>query len=91
MDSITKRIKYTPQGYNYIKVTPGENFDWGGMCICNSCFKQFIKDDMYLVFVLGDTYCEKCFNEWVETVKTYKEDLKFQADNSLAYYEAHLS
>lgn len=90
MINIEDRIKYTRQGYNYIKVTPLENIQWGGMCICNTCGKQFIHEDLNLVFVLGDTYCDKCFNEWEQRANTYEEDLAIQNERSLDWYRYHI-
>lgn len=89
--NIKDRILKTEVGYNYIKVTPKEVFNWGGACICNSCNKQFA-EDMYLVYSLTDTYCDKCFNEWVERTKKMSNedieyDLKKQENYSYKWYK----
>lgn len=90
-----KKIEYTKIGYSYVKVSPIDIIRWGGYCICNGCNNQFIHDDMYLVYVLADTYCEKCFNKWKERSKTYKkkeieEDLKMDQQNAYRYYKCYL-
>ena len=48
------KIEYTERGFNFVKVTPIQNVSWGGYCVCNGCNGQFIDEDMYLIFVLGD-------------------------------------
>lgn len=63
--------------------------------LCNGCNGQFLEDDMYLVFVLGDCYCERCFKEWLERAKKYKqedvdEDLRYQKEHSFQWYKYHL-
>lgn len=94
-DSILKRIKYTKEGFSYVEVTPLECINWGGFCICNSCGDvNFLKNN-YLVFVLGDLYCEKCFNEWKNRDKKLSQydidfDLKLQKENHIEFYKAHL-
>ena len=89
------RIKKTSRGFNYVEVTPVENLNWGGMCICNSCGETIIDKPMKLVFVLTDTYCDKCFNEWVERSKNYSQedvdyDLEKQNAMSEKWYKFHL-
>lgn len=70
------RIKYTPQGFSYVDVTVGECIAWGGYCICNGCNE--ICGDLKLIYVLSDTYCTKCFREWLERAKNYnKEDIEY--------------
>lgn len=85
-----KEVKYTPQGFSYVDITLKECINWGGCGICNSC--GTIANDLKLVYVLGDTYCEKCFNEWLERAKNYSEedikhDLNVQKDRDIAWYE----
>lgn len=89
------KIKYTDRGFNYVEVSPYENLSWGGCCICNSCGGQFVFDNMYLVFVLGDTYCKKCFNEWLVRARKYSQedvdyDLKIQREKSFKWYKYYL-
>lgn len=80
-----KSIKYTPQGFSYIDVNLLDVLSWGGYGICNGCNEGPLSD-MKLVFVLGDTYCQHCFDEWQERAKSYsKEDI--EAD--LNYQKAH--
>ena len=94
MFNIEQRIKHTKEGFNYIKVSPIEIINWGGACICNSCGKQYI-EDMYFIFVLTDTYCEKCFNDWCNRNKNLTQedieyDLKIQKEMSHKWYNYHL-
>ena len=89
------KIEYTERGFNYVKVKPEDILQWGGFCVCNGCNGQFLEEDMYLVFVLGDCYCEKCFKEWLERAKKYKqkdvdEDLRYQKEHSFQWYKYHL-
>lgn len=95
MNKIESRIKETKEGFNYIEVTPEENLNWGGICICNGCGKQFLNENMKLVFVLADTYCKKCFKEWCYrkknlTKEDIEHDLKIQNEMSLKWYKLHL-
>lgn len=90
-----ERIKETNLGFNYVEVTPYENISWGGYCVCNGCNNQFENENMNLVYVLGDTYCNKCFTEWVKRTNSYdKEDIDYdlrkQKQDSLDWYKYHL-
>lgn len=77
-----KEIKYTPQGFSYVDVGIFEVINWGGIGICNSCGEGPFRN-LKLVWVLGDTYCEKCFNEWLERAKRYSKN-----DIACILYEA---
>lgn len=86
-----KTIKYTRQGFSYIDVDLIDVLSWGGYGICNGCNRGPLKD-MKLVFVLGDTYCEECFNEWLERAKKYSKedieaDLKYQKAHHMDWYK----
>lgn len=89
-----KEIKYTPQGFSYVDVTIDECLKWGGLGICDCCNKGAFKE-LKLIWILHDTYCEKCFNEWLERAKKYtkkdiEEDLYLQESNHLKWYQWHL-
>ena len=89
-----KEVKYTPQGFSYIDVGIFEVINWGGMGICNSCGKGPFRN-LKLVWVLTDTYCEQCFNEWLERTKNFpkheiEEDLALQKDRDIKWYKALL-
>ena len=89
-----KEIKHTPQGFSYVDVSIFEVINWGGIGICNSCGKGPFRN-LKLIWVLGDTYCENCFNKWLERAKHYSkkdiiEDLALQKDNDTKWYKAHL-
>ena len=83
-------IKYTPQGFSYVDITIQQCFDWGGMGICNGCGE--VHKNLKLVYVLADTYCEDCFNNFLERSKTMsKEDIEYdldiQKDNDIKWYK----
>ena len=87
------RIKYTPQGFSYVDVTMEECLAWGGLCICNECNE--ICNDLKLVYILGDTYCTKCFNDWLERSKNYSKediayDLALQNGRDKEWYSYHI-
>lgn len=87
------RIKYTEQGFSYVDVTVEECLGWGGYCICNGC--NNISSELKLVYVLTDTYCPTCFNEWVERSKKYsKEDIEYdlalQKERDKEWYGYHI-
>lgn len=87
-----ERIKYTPQGFSYIDVSLLEVVNWGGMGICNNCGK--IHKNLKLIWVLADTYCDDCFNEWLKRTKEYSQedidyDLHLQKDNDIEWYKRH--
>lgn len=86
-----REIKYTSKGYSYVDVTLQECINWGGAGICDGCNKGPCQE-LKLIWALGDTYCNKCFNEWLERQKNYsKEDLEYdlrlQEQNDKRYYE----
>lgn len=87
-------IKYTPQGFSYVDITLEDCLNWGGLGICNGCGKGPF-EKLKLIYVLGDTYCEKCFNNWLERAKTYSKqdieyDLNVQQGRDIKWYEYHL-
>lgn len=89
---MNNKIKYTPQGFSYIDVTLDECLNWGGFGICNGCNK--IYENLKLIYVLQDTYCKNCFNNWLERTKKYpkediEEDLIIQNQFHLTWYKAH--
>ncbi|MGM9543568.1 MAG: hypothetical protein ACI3T9_01160 [Romboutsia timonensis] len=90
-----KEIKYTPQGFSYVDVNLIDVISWGGLGICNGCNKGPF-ENMKLIFVLGDTYCEECFNEWLERAKHYNKediesDLKYQKAHHINWYNYHIA
>jgi len=87
------KIKYTQQGFSYVDVGIFEIINWGGAGICDGCGEGPFRK-MKLIWVLHDTYCEKCFNEWLERCKSYsKEDINYdldlQKDNDIKWYKMH--
>lgn len=90
-----KRIKVLDCGYNYVEVTPEEVLNWGGYCVCNGCNGQFLNKNMYLIYLLSDTYCEDCFKERIRSFNTMSHedidsDLELQNRDSLDWYKYHL-
>lgn len=88
-----KEIKYTPQGFSYVDVNLFEVINWGGFGICNGCGKGPFRK-MKLIYLLNDTYCEKCFDDWLQRCKKYSKedieyDLKIQKENDVKWYKIH--
>lgn len=81
------KIEYTKQGYSYIRCTKEDCFNWGGASICDDCNEPM--EEIYLIFVLGEALCKKCFEKWKKQSKKYEEDLKLQEQNHIAWYKAH--
>ena len=89
-----KEIKYTPQGFSYVDVGIFEIINWGGVGICNGCGKGPFRK-MKLIYVLADTYCEDCFNDFLERcnkmlTEDILHDLEIQKDNDIRWYKSHL-
>lgn len=82
------KLEYTKQGYSYVKCTKEECFNWGGMAICDSC-REFMEEDVHLIFILGQAFCPKCFDKWINRAKRYKEDLYLQERNQERWYMAY--
>lgn len=90
---MNEKIKHTPQGFSYVDVGIFEIINWGGYGICNGCGKGPFRR-MKLIYVLADTYCEDCFNRWLERCKRYSKedieyDLKVQQGNDEKWYKRH--
>ena len=93
--NIEDRIKYTPQGFSYVEVSPIEVVSWGGECICNGCDRAILDDNMYLSFILTDTYCKDCWEDILKRQRRMPKedrahDLKIQIDQHLNWYRYHL-
>lgn len=89
-----KEVKYTEQGFSYIDVTLLDVIKWGGYGICNGCNRGPM-EHMKLIYILGDTYCDRCFNAWLERVKNYPKkdietDLMYQKEGHLMWYACHI-
>ncbi len=82
------QLNYTPQGYSYIKCTPTDCYNWGGKCICDDC-NEIMTGSIYLIFILGRAFCEKCFNKWLEHSNKYIEDLVLQNEKHIEFYNAY--
>lgn len=90
---MNEKIKYTPQGFSYVDVSLFDVINWGGYGICNSCGKGPFRH-LKLIYVLADTYCNACFNKWLERCKKYsiediEYDLKIQQGNDEKWYKYH--
>lgn len=84
----TVKLEHTKQGYSYIKCTKEDCFNWGGMAICDNC-GEMMYDDVYLIFILGQAFCPKCFEEWKGRAIRYEEDLYLQEQKQERWYMAH--
>lgn len=87
------KIKYTPEGFSYVDVTLKDCLSWGGLGICDSCNKGPF-ENLKLIYVLHDTYCDECFNKWVERAKKYSKedilyDLSIQKNNDIKWYKSY--
>ncbi len=87
-----RKIQYTPKGYSYVDVTLEECLNWGGLGICSMCDE--VHEELKLIWAIGDTYCNKCFNEWLKRQKMYSQndieyDLRLQKQNDKRYYECY--
>ena len=83
-----KKIMETDLGYYYAKVSKEECLNWGGFGVCDLCGELF--EEGYLIFVLGNCICGKCFKEWLRHSNKYDEDLEFQYKVSESWYKNHL-
>lgn len=81
-------LKYTPQGYSYIKCTPDDCYNWGGKCVCDDCNKK-MEGNIYLIFILGRAFCQECFDDWVKNAPKYTADLKLQEKRHVEFYNAY--
>ncbi len=80
------RIKYTEKGYSYIECNVEECLQWGGIGVCDYC-GQFMKDKIYLIYILNSAYCPKCFEEWKKRSIRDEDDIKLQKLYHLRYYK----
>ena len=90
---VEDRIEVANNGYNYVKVQPQECFAWGGACICNGCGRQIVTEPMNLCYVLGDLYCDECFNRILDYPSEEYElarDIARQEEDALTWYKAYL-
>lgn len=83
-----KELLYTEQGYSYIKCKKEDCFNWGGLAICDSCGEN-IEDDVYLIYILSQAFCPKCFKEWNQHSKRYESDIQLQKKNHERWYFVH--
>ncbi len=83
-----KKIKYIKQGYSYIECTEEECYNWGGTCTCDFCGEK-MTGTIYLIAILKQAMCEKCFRQWQERAKVFKEDLSIQDLTHKNFYSAY--
>lgn len=88
-----RKIKYTSQGFSYVDVYLEEILNWGGYGVCTSCNKVLCHE-MKLIYVLHDTMCLRCFNEWRERIKKMRKedieyDLNIQKQYHIDWYKEH--
>lgn len=89
---MNREIKYTPRGFSYVDVSLQECENWGGLGICDGCGK--VQDDLKLVWVLHEVFCNKCFTEWCERQMNYSDedvafDLALQKEHDKSFYNAY--
>ncbi len=83
-----KKVMYTKQGYSYIKCKREDCLDWGGLAKCDSCNEDMI-DNVFLIYILGQAFCQECFEKWEQRAKRYTEDIKLQEENDERWYRAY--
>ncbi len=83
-----KQLQYTKQGYSYIKCNKQDCINWGGLGICDSCGK-IMNESIYLIFILNQAFCKKCFNDWIDRASRYEEDIELQKENHIKWYKIH--
>jgi hypothetical protein len=62
-----------------LSVPEAKSLGWGiseGI-VCDHC-NEIINGDVYFPAVLNDTFCEKCFKEWLSYAENFPEDAKFE-------------
>lgn len=90
---MNRKIKHTSRGYSYVDVSLRECLNWGGAGICDGC-NTGPHPELKLIWALHDTYCPKCFEEWLERQEKYSDediayDIKLQQKFDKQYYDAY--
>lgn len=66
-------------GYIVYKCSLTEHVEMtGGYGLCDMCNTP--NTEMYIVPVLNSAMCPKCYEDWDNRAKYYKEDIHFQTD-----------
>ncbi|WP_172918570.1 demethylase [Capnocytophaga canis] len=69
------------KGFKIIKLSLEEIeeiFKGFGICDCCSDFDK-VNEELFLIPVLNNrSYCQKCYNEWIEKAENYEEDRGFE-------------
>lgn len=90
-EKVNKRIKYIGE-LSYVEVNTLEILLWGGYGICDLCNRE-IHYRGYLIYLLNNCICEKCFKEIESRYKNRnvdEHDLKLQKENQISFYKYHL-
>lgn len=74
----------TKVGWMVYKIPAKKTQLLGGFGICDCCNSN--ADFGYLIPVLNQYFCAKCFQEWEKTAKFYLEDVEVE-NRIIKYYE----
>lgn len=84
MAKIVENVK----GFKVIYITLSElSQQLGGIGMCDYCNKG--KMYGYLICVLNQWYCPRCYAEFMERAVNHPQDLKVE-ENNFEYYKKHL-
>ena len=75
------------KGFLVIRTEQSEITCLGGLGICDDCNQK--SHTGYLIAVLNRWFCDKCFTEWYNRAKYYKEDRHIEK-RTFEYYKSKL-
>lgn len=79
-------IENNDKGFKVIKTSLIEMASvYGISAICDSCNNPDFEG--YLICVLNQWFCPKCYNEWLGRAKNYPDDRAIEERNFKAYSE----
>lgn len=70
------KVEKAKNGYKFLKATSFEIIKLGGFSICDFC--NCLASNGYLVPVLNQYLCPKCFEAWEKEGDFYPEDVPHQ-------------
>ncbi|CAH8296100.1 hypothetical protein EV196_11342 [Mariniflexile fucanivorans] len=70
------KIVPNDKGFKIIEMSTMEFLFIGGQSICDVCNEKMLKG--YYISVLNRAYCQKHFNEWLNTAIRYEEDIPYE-------------
>lgn len=83
------KVEETSGGFKYLAVTREDCLKWGGFGVCDLCNDVFAIG--YLVPVLNNCVCGKCFNRYLYgDIKIDPEDKAFQDECADGFFKYHV-